>query len=349
MKKIWIICLIAILSILACGFTRILISSINGREYGRFWNSKSVSRSENTIVREESLSIENIEDLEIIFTSSDVRLIISDEPQIKIIQYSNSKENARELNIDRSSTKIKMEEERKIYFFAILPTNLYDIYIPKTYTNNFKLEAASSTVEANDNITLKNIDIILASGDIEFKNLLKFEDLNIFTASGDINIDNLEGKKYNINTTSGDTTINTLNCEDGNLKSVSGEIIINTATSNEVEIETTSGDIEIKNLQGKVKTKTISGEVEIDNIQGYIEGTTTSGDIQINKFLVSNDSRIHTVSGEVEIYLDSTSNVNIDTKTTSGDVNFPNGRNTIGVEPYNKLYIETTSGDIIVR
>ncbi len=349
MKKIWIICLIAILSMLACSFTNILISSIDGRDSGMFWNIKRVSRSESCKVREEDLSIDNIEDLEMIFTSSDVRLILSDEPQIKIVQYSNSKENARKLSIDKSSTKIRIEETKKFYFFAILPTNIYDIYIPKAYTNNLKLEAASSTIEADEDITLKNMDITLASGDIKFKNLLKFEELKIFTVSGDININNLEGKKYDINTTSGDTTINKLNCEEGKLKSISGEIIANSVNTSKFEVETTSGDIEIKNIQGKVEIKTISGEVEIDNIQGSIEGNTTSGDIQINKFLVSSDSRIHTISGEVEVYLDETSNCTIDTKSISGDVGLPNGRNVVGTEPYNKLYIETTSGDIKIK
>lgn len=349
MRKIWIICLIAILSMLACSLTHILISSVNGRESGSFWNMKSVSRTESSKVREESISIENIEDLEINFASSDVRLIITDETQIKIVQYSNSKENARELNIDKSSTKIRIEEERKFYFFAITPTDLYDVYIPKTYLNNFKLEAASSTIEANDDITLKNVEITLASGDVKFKNLLKVESLKISTASGNVNIDSLEGKNCNINTTSGEIISNILNCEEGKIKSISGNINISSVTANKIEMETTSGDIEFDNIQGKTNVKTVSGEIEIEKLQGSIDGKSTSGDISLNKFLINSESRIHTVSGEVEIYLDETSSCTIEAKTTSGDTSFPNGRNVIGVEPYNKLYIETTSGDIRVK
>ena len=315
-----------------------------------FWNTKRVSRSESCKVREEDISIDNIEDLEINFSSSDVRLIISDDSQIKIVQYSSSKENSKNLKIDKTDTKIRIEEERKIYFFAILPTDIYDIYIPKIYANNLKLEAGSSTIEASESITLKNIDITLASGDIRFGDLVKMENLKISTASGDVNIDKLEGKECNINTASGEVIINTINCEEGKLKTISGDIKNDSINAtNKFEIETTSGDVEFKNIQGKVDVKTVSGEVEIDNIQGSIEGNTTSGDIQINKFLVSSESRIHTVSGEVEIYLDETSNCTIDTKSTSGDVSLPNGRNVVGAESYNKLYIETTSGDIKVK
>lgn len=348
MRKIGIICLIAMLSMLTCFFTRILFESTQGRTSGMFWNSENISRSEKYKVMEESINISGIEDIDLYFNSSDVRIIISDEENLRVVQYSN--DDSRKLIIDKGSTRIKLEEEKKFYIFAILPTQVFDIYIPRTYMNNLKVEAASSTIDNSGDITLKKADINLASGDVKLKNTVNIEELKINTASGDIRIEKLESKKLDINTASGDVNIeNDLKSEEVKIKTISGEIQINNVHTNKIETNTTSGEIEINEVYGKLIANSVSGEVKVEKTEGSFEGKTTSGDIKLNKFYINDKSKISTVSGDVEVYLNKLSNCRINTKTTSGDINLPSGRNVMGVEPLNEFDLSTTSGDIEIK
>ncbi len=347
MKKALIIVLIVILSMLVWSFTKILIASTKGSFSGPFWNSRAISRDDEYKVREESIDIYNIQDIDLYLRSSDVRVVLSDDEQMKLVQYSNSKEDSKKISIDKTNTRIRIEEEKRIYFFAVLPTDLFDIYIPKTYANNLKIDAGSSSVDNLGDIILKKVNINLASGDINLKNTVNIEDLRINTASGDVEIERLEGKKLDINTASGDVNFqNELKSEEARIKTISGNIEISDVNSNTLSLETTSGEIEANKIYSKLAVTSVSGEIKIGYVEGNLEGKTTSGDILINKFLINNNSKISSVSGEVNIELDKNSNCIINTKSVSGDTSFPNGKNVIGKEPYNSFEISTTSGDI---
>jgi DUF4097 and DUF4098 domain-containing protein YvlB len=136
------------------------------------------------------------------------------------------------------------------------------------------------------------------------------------------------------------------NSYNGNLlvKTVSGEIAIYQINSNKLSIKTTSGDIETKNIVSNyLNIDTVSGEVILGYVSNTVKIKTTSGDVTIDEALITKDSTVSTVSGDVDINMNKKSTCIVKTDTLSGDVdinsnNYNNGRY--------EFKIKTTSGDI---
>ena len=99
----------------------------------------------------------------------------------------------------------------------------------------------------------------------------------------------------------------------------------------------------------KFKAKTTSGDIEIEKIDGNVELTSTSGDIESSDFKITQKSTIKSTSGNVRMNINSESNCEIRAKSTSGNIDFPNGRNVMGQEPYIELNVQTTSGNIELK
>lgn len=309
MKKVSIIILIVILAILAYSLIEVLIMSIQHKDEDIWFGG---SMGEKNIFEEKSYDIAEIENLKLDFKSSNIKLILTDEEQIRVVQYvSNKNKNKNILMSQRNGNTLEISENVKkgIYLFYWNNVN-YDIYLPKSYSKNLELIDVSGDVEV-DELEMQNIKINLSSGDIKIAKNLKANEIDIVTISGDMNIQNISSEK--------------------------------------VKIESTSGDIDIGKITGDIKLKTISGEILARKLSGNINLETTSGDIEINEFMIYGNSTVNSISGDIDIRFSEGSDCVINTKTVSGDIEFPNGRNVLGTGNENKIDIETVSGDIELR
>lgn len=258
---------------------------------------------------------------------------------------------------------------------ALLLTSILIILLvkPKTGFNFFKLSSKSVLVYEKDiiepikkiNITTKASSIQVESNNTD-KISIKYygeedeQELNLNVANEVLNIN--EDSSYfcigfcnyrehkiiislpkevdyelDFNTASGDIYLLDSDFSNISLNTISGDIKITNALN--ANLETTSGDIEIGTVE-KLTAKTISGEVSVNNIKRNCDIKTTSGDIDIRKLAITNNSKISTISGDVEIETNKESYVKA--KTVSGEVSISNNDRYAKTE----LTINTTSGDI---
>lgn len=302
------ITLITIMSVLAIALVSLLGFAIYNG--GEFMAFGHVERIEKNIQKDEKFKVENIEKLEFSFVSADAYVYTTDEEEVRVIQYSN-----KELKQDRlyqshlSNQTLSIEEKAKIHFGFFMNTNIiYEIFIPKNYCEKINIKTVSGDIIIEDNLCSSNLTIESTSGDIESTNTLEAT-TNIKTVSGDVDLENIKG---------------------------------------ETTIKTTSGDVKANTIEGNTSIHTVSGDMRIYSLLGSVSLETTSGDAKISHLELQQDSKIKTVSGEVDLTLENT-NCEVRTKTTSGDVHLPNGSSLIGDKVDYILEIKTTSGDITIK
>lgn len=117
-----------------------------------------------------------------------------------------------------------------------------------------------------------------------------------------------------------------------------------------LDVSTVSGDVYIDNITvNNHAISTVSGDVDVEKLTGESDISTTSGDVFIFTKMIDAPILIETVSGDVEIEVESTlSNAAFNFDTVSGDINILDqeidhltiGNGTPTIE------ISTISGDI---
>lgn len=262
--------------------------------------------------QEEKIDIANVDKVKIDFASSDVNIFFTDENEIKVVQYSYQELKGDEtFKIDKSSSNITISKKsNKNFHFFYMNQIVFDIYIPNAYEESLEVKTVSGDIKGDENLKFKNLTMSSTSGDIEMAN---------------VEADNI------------------------NLETVSGEIKLQNIGNNTIKLKTVSGDILVESAKGNIEAKSTSGNIEIEKIEGEVELNSTSGEIESDDFKITGNSKVKTTSGNVRMYLNEESNCQIQTKTVSGNVTFPNGRNVVGQEPYLNLNIQTTSGNIKVE
>lgn len=315
MNKNSIIILLCILITIILALTTFLIYSIvNIKSLNFTFFTNIVGNNTNTIVKEQSYTIDSKDQININLISSDIIIKVKDQEELEIKQYSSKNLEEKYLfkeNNNESQINIEEEFNRKFILAIFTPNIRYEIIIPKKYQENIDINTISGDIEftqQNTNPIYKNFKLSSTSGDILLKENFKTNNMTLKTVSGDIDTNNIDTKELSITSTSGDITLE---------------------------------KIETKNS----KIKTISGSIEIESITGKIKTNTVSGDVDINNLLVTNNSSITTTSGDIDIKMDKTSTCIINTKTVSGDVD---SINNIGKDSNLFLELKTTSGDISI-
>lgn len=317
MKKVGIVILIIVLIFIALGLSRVLMYSINNKESNWNWGWTSfinfvngdAVRKEEYIQKDEKISIDGIDELELEFRSSNLNLIFTDDNQVRIVQYSSEELTGNQLfTYSKSNSRLKvLEGSRRVHFFFNFTQTAYDVYIPKQYEGSLNLKSVSGDILVEDNLKLKELDIS--------------------STSGNINMNHIESKKIKLETISGDISL--------------GDI-----TSKELSMKSVSGNVKTGKLMNNIKIKTTSGDMRLGAIEGEIDLSSISGKIVSEDFKITGDSKVKTTSGNVEIYLNEESNCEIRPKTLSGDIEVANGKYVMGENPYSKFVVETVSGNI---
>ncbi len=310
MRRFWIIVGIVLSVFAIIALLNILIyAAQNGFHFG------NVERKAENIRKEEKINLSQIDSIKLNFKISDVNVMITDEEELRIVQYSNKELEEKELfYASTNGNELTVYESKKDMKFSFNLFNMrrmaYDIYIPKNYKGSIFIESVSGDIFIDKELELNNLEIKNTSGDITLSRAINADKLRIKTVSGDIKLDNV--------------------------------------TSNELILESTSGDINVGKTTNYIEIKTVSGEISVNGANGKISIESTSGDISGHDFNIKEKSEAKTVSGDIKISLNKDTNCKINTKTTSGDIKLPNGVNVIGTEPYADFDLKTTSGDIHV-
>jgi DUF4097 and DUF4098 domain-containing protein YvlB len=140
------------------------------------------------------------------------------------------------------------------------------------------------------------------------------------TVSGGLNVSGLQGD-LRLRSTSGDITVEdyrgVLDAE-----SVSGNINVDTADTELLRASTVSGDIELDDVSGELAVTSISGNIDLAEAQNVkLQLNTTSGDIDMNGDLLgASSNRIESVSGNVDLTLNTVENLRLTMTTLSGEL-----------------------------
>jgi len=87
----------------------------------------------------------------------------------------------------------------------------------------------------------------------------------------------------------------------------------------------------------------VSGSVEVNGLTSYINFKTTSGDYELFNINLDMNSKLSSISGDVEI--NGINSVYVNTSTVRGDIEVNSSDRKSDIE----LSIKTTSGDIEVN
>ena len=117
-----------------------------------------------------------------------------------------------------------------------------------------------------------------------------------------------------------------------------------------LDVSTVSGDVYIDNITvNNHAISTVSGDVDVEKLTGESDISTTSGDVFIFTKMIDSPMLIETVSGDIEVEVESTpSNATLNVDTVSGDINLLDqeiDQLILGKGTY-KIEFSTISGDI---
>lgn len=221
------------------------------------WSSHKVNLNQ-----EEKFNFEKLKRITVGTASADIKIIVTDEKEARFHYYGNvrvasaDKDFEPYIDVDESSSSLALAEKisNGLNSVSYSGSVKLDIYVPKSYSENIKLNTAS--------------------GSVEVKNFEGSCDIN--TASGEINAENCGGD-FAVNTASGHISYSK-----------------NSVLNNKLNLNSVSGAINVsipKNSEFSLKARTVSGKIKCDFpivLDGKgLEGTVGSGKNSISVNTVS--------------------------------------------------------------
>ena len=311
--RVWIVGLILITLLSGCG--------IEVRSNGIFTSNSSLADIE--VNETKNFEYAGLNKIVVDVSSTDINVITEERTDILVKLTGKKSENVEhELNTEKSSENLYIEVViQSTGFNSVVSDFKLDIFVPKSYSNDFKAESTSGDISIKD-FAVKNLNLSLSSGDIELKNI-ESSSLNIELTSGDTDINKLTTKKFDYEASSGDLTAEEL-------------------TTTEFNYDVTSGDI------------------DIDRFIGNIDGEGSSASINIDYQDFHNNIEIQSTSGDVTIDLPENAEFALNAEVSSGDItcNFPitvkgkheedSLKGTV-ISDKNKITIQASSGDIKIK
>lgn len=210
-----------------------------------FTNSKDKLK----IVSENTLSLENITDINLQLDVDDVSFLENENSnEIKIIEKCTrdlSKEEQLKINVENNKINIHRNSNLNINSLGKSFSRQVLIYLPNTYKNDLNLKLALGNIDFGYNVNLNKLNLNLTTGNVNIKDLK----CNSFL---------LEGR-------TGDFSIDTLICE-------------------EYGISLNTGSINVSNIYGKGYINNTVGNIKsgISNMTGDTEISSSTGDIEVN-------------------------------------------------------------------
>jgi len=186
-----------------------------------------------------------------------------------------------------------------------------------------------------------------------------FFGINVWRTNLDVYVPEDSIEILTIKAVSSDTSARGLKVDKLNFSAVSGDFKVESIFANDLVFDSTSGDINLVDYTGSVKINTVSGDVVLEDGKqdDNIEVITVSGDVYIKQEDSSN-MNIRTTSGDIGISFSEDARFYLKAKTVSGDIEnrFPikitsSGRRDLeGIvgSDEKEINVSTVSGDINV-
>jgi DUF4097 and DUF4098 domain-containing protein YvlB len=172
-----------------------------------------------------------------------------------------------------------------------------------------------------------NVRSETASADLRGRG--RFGWLEAKAASGDVDFDDVAGE--------------------ATVEAASGDVRVASVSGN-ADISTASGDVKLGRVGGELSARAASGDVSVDEAGSTVKVRTASGDQRIGG-VVAGSVELQSMSGDIKVGIRQGSNVWVDARAMSGDLN---SEVELGDEPPEadaplvELRAASMSGDIVV-
>ncbi|MDT8718356.1 DUF4097 family beta strand repeat protein [Clostridium sp. 19966] len=275
--------------------------------------NNGVSLGTSTIQKEAKESVGNYSNINLDFTSADIKIYSTDDNQLKVVEKSSSKLTEQEKFVvlkEGNSLDIKDGDKENVSHHSFI--NIFnlsfgksiEVYIPKSYSKDLTINSTSGSIRFEEAMVLYNLKCYHTSGSFKAVDKITANEFYIDASSGSIELQALECKKYDIKVTSGEIKLGKLSGS-GDVKSSSGSIDVDYKSIDEYSnVEATSGSIKLNlsqeinfDFQGQCTSGSINGNIDM-NFQGYrknkaeakvgnspyknLRASTSSGSIRID-------------------------------------------------------------------
>ena len=248
--------LIVLLSLLILFFLGVLVQGLTNNG----GNKKVKLMSEN------EYSLSEFNKINISTTSSDIKIMHSDDEKVKVKVYATDDDKVvNEVKDNELNVSIKAKNRFNFCFFCFVKGNKrMEIYLPKEYAGSFDVKLTSGDLKAASYPNAK-LKARFTSGDLEINSI---KDATIRLTSGDVKINKINNYAH-IKATSGDIKIDKFNInKDSYIKITSGDVVIKETSDAYINAKVTSGDIDINNSNRKaeheLKIKATSGDISVN-------------------------------------------------------------------------------------
>jgi lia operon protein LiaG len=325
-------------------------------------------------VNEEKIfSTEGIKDINISSSLSDINIIEYDDTKVKVHiygkLYTEKKVEENKPVIELADGRLDIKENRNSGIHLGINFNIgelfnrnemkIDLYVPKSYRENMKIDSSSGNVKA-DFLNLKEFALKTFSGDIKLDDVTA-DTANIETSSGNINAGNIQANDFKLKTFSGDSGFKSINAQKATIGSSSGNSSLGTVKAKKFTCTTFSGNIGAAGIDSEdAYVSSSSGNISLRGLAGSMSVKTFSGDVSAEYMQYPNNVTAKTSSGNITIKLPEGSEFSLEADSSSGDVScdFPISiegkhsdhkiRGVVGKDTY-KIKVNTFSGNIRVR
>jgi len=260
------------------------------------------------IYKEERLEGDQIEDIEINTSSTDVEVVPSETSEIVVLldgKINKDLEDKYKLSVDHSHNKLSINYVLDENIVGVKLGSAQDtqiqVKVPDKAFNYFQAKTSSGEILIN-NLEVNEINVESTSGDQSIINTEAQGHITSRSTSGNISTRKSKVNSANYFATSGNIDVNNLSSEDSVFKTSSGNITFNgEQLKSNMEYETSSGDVAIKFSQTPKSVwldfKTSSGKPEIsiedlsfeDKSKNSTIGVKGNGDYEIKVRTTSGD------------------------------------------------------------
>jgi hypothetical protein len=319
------------------------------------------------LVKEEMISIQNIDSIIIQGDRKGIEIVAADSEQARVSQYGSSGTPAEELfTITESNGCLTINSKNDLeplnYLIPRFSRELIIVELPAFWTGDMAVDSSSGGIKTKSYFKWEDVRLNSSSGGINLEQGLSADNLNVSASSGgirsggELTVDSeimivgssggvrltmpVKADVININSTSGAINTNDINAATLILSNTSGGITLEEVKTN---------DFNIKNISGGITAAGISGAGDISN---------SSGGIRVKLVEPVGKVDLSTSSGSINITVDESLAFSFNGETSSGGIkaNFPlqlSGNNNasaiIGNDPAASITAKASSGGITIN
>ena len=267
------------------------------------WNFKSLDTNKyETNVYESDKSVGEVK---IDVTTADVTLKPSDDGNVKVVCYENTKIRYT-VTVNNGVLRITENDYRKWYDHIGINSDSprIDVYLPTASGYAIDMDITTGDVSIAKDFKLLAVEIRITTGDLK---CLAFsaESIKIENTTGDVTLENtIVEKDVYVHYTSSDVTMRNVTVgEHTYIKGSTGDVAFHGGFGANLNVKTTTGDVKLDNFDAR--------EMNVETTTGDVTGTlltskfftvnTTTGDVEVERYWRGYECKIKTTTGDVKI------------------------------------------------